>query len=337
VILIRADASTPLGTGHAMRCLALTQALRDHGGEVTLATAQLPDGIADRYVAEGASIVKLDVAPASAADLAETTAFAERTGAAWLVLDGYAFDDGYVEAVAAGRRVLLIDDWPRTLATPSLLLNQNLYAAAGDYPNLPPDRLLLGPSYALLRREYAAVPPPVREAGPLERILVTLGGADPDNVTARVVAALARDAQTASTDITVVVGAAHPAAEALRHDIAAVGFQPLRDVRDMLAVEDWADLAIGAAGTTSLELAARGLPMILAVLTDNQVRVAAEMERRGAALSCGAPDAGFETRLLGAIRLLGEWSRRELVSSAGRAIVDGLGAGRVAERLLAAD
>jgi UDP-2,4-diacetamido-2,4,6-trideoxy-beta-L-altropyranose hydrolase len=335
VILIRVDASTALGTGHAMRCLALTQALRDRGADVTLATAALPDGIADRYGAEGVSIVRLDASTASGADRTATLALADRVGATWLVVDGYSFDDAYVDALAGPLQVLLIDDWPRTLASPALLLNQNVYAAAEDYPSLMPERLLLGPGYALLRREYAN-PPALRQPGPLERILVTLGGADADNVTSRVVAALARDGQLANADVSVVIGAAHPAPEQLRHQVAEAGFEPLQDVRDMLELEDWADLAVGAAGTTALEMASRGLPVVQVVLMDNQVRVAAAMQERAAAISCGVPDAGFERCLERSIGLLRSWARREVMSSAGRALVDGQGAGRVAARLVGA-
>lgn len=336
MILVRTDASTALGTGHAMRCLALTQALRDRGSDVTLAAAALPEAIADRYRAEGADVARLDAETASEADVAATLRLAERLRPDWLVVDGYSFGDGYVDAVATRVPLLLIDDWPRDVTTPALLLNQNGYATRGDYPGLELAQLLLGPSHALLRREYASPPPARREPSRVDRILVTLGGADPDNVTARVVAVLADRARREPAEVRVVIGAAHPAADALEHAVTTAGFTALRDIRDMRAEQDRADLAIGAAGTTSLELASRGLPAIHAVLIDNQVRVAAEMERSGVSISVGAPDAGFEARLDAAIEALRDEGRRAAMSAAGRALVDGQGARRVAARLLGA-
>jgi UDP-2,4-diacetamido-2,4,6-trideoxy-beta-L-altropyranose hydrolase len=328
-----------------MRCLALTQALRDRGSAVTLAAATLPATIGERYRDEGAEHMPLDVTPGSQGDITATRALADRLGAEWIVVDGYGFDDRYVDALGARVRLLLVDDWPRKVATPALLLNQNAYARPDQYAGLARDRLLLGPPYALLRREYATAPPRDREtrsrgdgsqdaAAPPGRILVTMGGADPDNVTARVVAALAGLPQTGPRDVRVVIGAAHPAADALERRVRQAGFEPLRDVRDMLGLEDWADIAIGAAGTTSLELASRGLPTIHAVLMDNQVAVAEEMERLRVSISAGPPDEGFEERLGTALGTLDDGSRRAAMSEAGRRLVDGQGAGRVAAHLL---
>jgi spore coat polysaccharide biosynthesis predicted glycosyltransferase SpsG len=163
---------------------------------------------------------------------------------------------------------------------------------------------------------------------------VTLGGTDPQNVTARVVASLAGSESTRDAEVRVVIGTAHPAVEALERAVTEAGFEALRDTRNMLALEDWADVAIASAGTTSLELAARGVPAIHAVLADNQVRVAAEMVRRGVALSCGEPDEGFEGRLLAAVEALDDGERRARMSAAGRRLVDGQGSARVAGRLL---
>ena len=40
-LVIRVDASTQIGTGHLMRCLALAQAWKDAGGQVTFIYPQL--------------------------------------------------------------------------------------------------------------------------------------------------------------------------------------------------------------------------------------------------------------------------------------------------------
>ena len=48
ILLIRADASINIGTGHLMRCLALAQAWKDAGGEVAFITACRNEGLVER-------------------------------------------------------------------------------------------------------------------------------------------------------------------------------------------------------------------------------------------------------------------------------------------------
>lgn len=54
-VLIRADASTEIGTGHLMRCLALVQGWRERGGHATFVTACESDGLRQCLSDEGSS------------------------------------------------------------------------------------------------------------------------------------------------------------------------------------------------------------------------------------------------------------------------------------------
>src|SRR5262249_32858596 len=104
----------------------------------------------------------------------------------WLVLDGYHFDAAYQQAIrAAGYRLLVIDDMahlPQYYA--DVLLNQNMHATALHYHCNPEATLLLGSCYALLRPEFPAWRGRQRSVPEVARkVLVTMGGSDPDNVT----------------------------------------------------------------------------------------------------------------------------------------------------------
>src|SRR4029079_14179248 len=86
-LVVRADAGERIGTGHVMRCLAISQAWREVGGKTVFVTGPLPAALASRLHAEGADVRHLP----GGDDAEETIAPAGELGAKWIILDGYAF------------------------------------------------------------------------------------------------------------------------------------------------------------------------------------------------------------------------------------------------------
>ncbi len=332
-LLIRADADPRMGTGHVMRSLALAQCWMDNVGPVTLAAHRLPDGLRDRLISEGVTV------RAVSENIADTVELAKELSAAVVVLDGYHFT-GDDERVFhdAGFPVLALDDYGHTTHTHATwVLNQNLGASEETYAARGPHtKLLLGSRYAMLRREFLEAvthrrPCPVR----VDNILVTMGGADPDNVTADVLRALAWSSQGAQ-NIRVVVGGSNPHAAVLEaiakdhpHRITL-----LRNVTDMPALMAWADLAVTAGGTTCWELAACGVPMAVVTIADNQVALAKAIGAAGFGFDLGWPS---ELRGDDTIALLDSFiedrATREEMSAAARKAVDGWGVSRVVQAL----
>src|SRR5262249_50630857 len=139
---------------------------------------------------------RLAVEPGSLGDSQTLADLARQWGADRLVIDGYQFGGGYQRSLKeAGLWVLVVDDYGHAdHYCADGVLNQNLHAREGLYGHREPGvRLLLGVRYALLRREFTrwrgwerSIP---AEAG---KLLVTLGGSDPENVTDKAVRALGR-------------------------------------------------------------------------------------------------------------------------------------------------
>ncbi|MCX8156080.1 MAG: UDP-2,4-diacetamido-2,4,6-trideoxy-beta-L-altropyranose hydrolase [Verrucomicrobiae bacterium] len=332
-LLLRADASPAMGTGHVMRCLALAEAWQAGGGRALLLSRALPPALVRRAEAQGVAVLELPAAAQEGEDIRLTAQTAARQDAHWVVVDGYHLPPALCPMLqAAGLRVLWVDDFgtPESFA-PDLLLNQNLGAAAAWYPHLAPStELLLGPRFALLRREFAgwhtwARPIPPR-AG---RLLVTLGGSDPANVTARVIEALRRLGERAPTAL-ILAGAANPHAEALARAVEGLPHQLVRQADDMPRLMAEADLALAAGGTTVWELAVMGLPALLLCLADNQRRNCEALAAAGAALNLGWHAEATPEAIAQALEALAaDAPRRGAMSAAGRQLVDGRGAGRV--------
>src|SRR5258705_3656609 len=127
-LILRADASARIGTGHVMRCLALAQAWLDGGGQACFACAECPPALQQRLAGEGVTSETIHAEPGGAEDARATARLARKRGARWIALDGYHFGPSYQAHLrAAGLRLLLLDDEARASSYEAdLLLNQNL-------------------------------------------------------------------------------------------------------------------------------------------------------------------------------------------------------------------
>src|SRR5215208_338295 len=153
-MLVRADASAEIGTGHVMRCLALAQAWQENKGTAHFAFASMTPALEAQLRAENMAITSLDASPGSDEDATQTIALAERAGAEWIVVDGYHFDALYQKAIKeANLRLVFMDDYGHASRYwADVVLNQNIYANDALYLNREPDtQLLLGTRYVLLR------------------------------------------------------------------------------------------------------------------------------------------------------------------------------------------
>ncbi len=337
-LLVRADASVTMGTGHVMRCLALAQAWQDAGGAAIFAASQITPAMRSRLAAESCEVVAVSGAAGTAEDAGQTAALAREWNAAWIVVDGYQFTGEYQRAIKdAGSKLLILDDYGQSEHyCADLVLNQNVDAHARLYTEREPyTRLLLGTKYSLLRREFGRWRDWKREIVPLARkVLVTMGGSDPENVTARAIAALER-AHIEGAEAKIVVGGSNPHFSELQKMFCDSPF-PIEFYRDALNIGEfmaWADMAVSAAGSTCWELSFLGLPPVLLDLAQNQTSMAEQLHKRHCAIHAGNGTAAIE-RLAEAVRSLAESRQlRETLSQNLRRLVDGEGSRRVVSAL----
>ena len=333
-LILRADASIAIGTGHMMRCLALAQAWQDSGGVCVFVMADSTSAIAARLKAEYMELISVRASRNPLQELKAVAEIARHYSAKWVVIDGYQFDSEYQRALSrAGVKVLCIDDSGTVEHYSSdIVLNQNLHASRALYRSREArTRLLLGPRYALLRREFSASRSFKREIPPrAHKVLVTMGGSDPDNVTLRIIEAL-NLSKSGDLQVTIVVGGSNPHFSSLQHATKSFpGMRLLRDAPNMLQFMTWADVAISAAGTTCWEMCLVGLPAILIDLAENQRPVAEELHRQQIAIHAGSTATVDPSRIVGQLTaLLDSPERRGDMSRRGQLLVDGRGAERV--------
>jgi UDP-2,4-diacetamido-2,4,6-trideoxy-beta-L-altropyranose hydrolase len=339
-LIIRADASSRIGTGHVMRCLALAQRWQHNGGRVVFAQAETTPALEQRLKTAAIEIVPITALLGSVEDGDQTSDSARQFGAQWIVADGYAFGASWQKHIKdAGFRLLVLDDYGHAEHYHAdIVLNQNASAHEQLYACRDAStRLLLGTRYALLRPEFSIWRDWKREIPKrATKVLVSLGGSDPDNTTSVVVKTLA---QLSNIQSVIVAGGSNPHLPALEEFVAShtPSMRLETNVANMPELMAWADIAISAAGSTSWELAYMGLPSALIVTGSNQEGIADKLGREKISINLGNHHHLSGEKIIGVVAsLLTGAAQRHDMSERARLLVDHRGANRVVSYLTAA-
>jgi len=340
LILFRADSSSQIGVGHVMRCFALAQAWQLEGGHVVFLSHCESDALRQRITDAGMELISIVSSHPDPRDLQtmldilRTRSAAASKDQIWLVLDGYHFDPVYQQAVrAAGYRLLVIDDMAHLPAYHAdILLNQNLGAEKLKYNYDSDTTLLSGSQYVLLRQEFLVWRGWQREIPDMARkVLVTMGGGDPDNVTLKIIHAL-EQVRVDGLETVVVVGGSNPHYEMLQSAIRNLQLKIRleRNAPNMPELMAWADVAISAGGSTCWELAFMRVPSLVLAVAENQLGVVKQLETMGMAVNLGWHQQVASFQIARSLMcLLASAERRTLLAHRCHAQVDGDGVDRV--------
>lgn len=331
-MLIRADASLAIGTGHAMRCLALAQAWQDSGGEAILVAAELPVSMLSRFSDNKITELRVEAVPGSPDDARCLISELSRINPDWMVIDGDRFRADYLRSIhASGSRVLLIDDYAdRPSFSADMIVNPNFGADPERYRTRGFQApVLAGSHYALLRREFqASRVREVRERG--NRILVTLGGSDPEDLTSQIASALAA---CPDLDVTIVAGGAYANKDRLVSQ-AGPGTKLIFNSHNMHDLMMEADIAITIAGGTLWELLSLGCAVLSYARTPGGAYLATCLAQKGMIVDMGEISCFDPGKIVPVVREIeNSISTRQHMASQGQTLVDGLGAKRVADML----
>ncbi len=346
-ILIRADASSAIGSGHVARCLTLAQVLRDSGAEVLFACRMLPGNSLARLQAQGFRTIALPAHypgenpslgieallpwQADIGALGDSLAPEDRFD--WIVVDHYGLDHQWQGAARQwARRIAAIDDLNNRKHAVDLLFDQNLTANDPAYAQrtLTPGRQLFGPRYALIRDEFRREPVLINPRP--GRVLVNFGGLDGAGETWKAMRALAGFTEL---EVDFIAGNANPALEQMQAMVAQhPGWRLQTFVSDFAPLMAQADLFIGAGGGTSWERATLGLPTICIAVAGNQQANAERLAAAGAHVYLGTSEQVDVDCLRQAVGfVLSNFSLRQSLAQCSRRLVDGLGARRFAVAL----
>lgn len=314
-----------------MRCLTLAKAIEARGGECRFLASPSAAAILQAFGAPAGGSAPIEE-PADLDSLVDQAADALAAfGANAVIVDHYRLTPAQEARLGAGRRLAIIDDLPDRPHVCDLLIDPGFGEDRGG------GETLAGPAYGLVRAEFAALREQSlfrRSPGAPSRALIALGMTDFGGVTEKVLAVVAQTRSELEFDI--VVGGQAPSVRRLIDLAWSNARLKLHiDAPDMARLMARADIAVGAGGSSTWERACLGLPSITLMLADNQAPATLRVAEMGATFAVDARQAGWEARLAEAwTKLLADGAARMALSRASADLCDGLGADRVAERLL---
>jgi UDP-2,4-diacetamido-2,4,6-trideoxy-beta-L-altropyranose hydrolase len=344
-IYFRADASIGIGSGHVMRCLTLAVELRTNGADVHFLCRDLPGNMASIIKQQGFKVEMLPVAAGPIdwqQDSIITAQIIEnsQTFPDWVIVDNYALDWRWESSIrSCCKQIMVIDDLANRKHDCELLLDQNYYSDMSHrYQELVPAdcRLLLGPEYALLRREFVeARATMTAKRDYIKKLLIFFGGSDPTNETMKALQAI-QILKPHDITIDVVIGSSNPRKVMLQELCSKIPGVVLHcQINNMAEFMAEADLAVGAGGTTSWERCFLGLPTIGVIVADNQERLVCDLAKFGAMVSLGRSESVTPLTIADAVaQLITNNEMRRIIRERCQELMPGNGTGTVIKALM---
>ena len=292
-VVFRVDASLKIGTGHVMRCLTLANLLKKKFVDVSFICREHKGNLINYILENGfhVHVLKESIQPipkktnyaewlgvSYEQDANETIGFLKNMNIDWMIVDHYSIDIKWEKLVSPYyKKLMVIDDLANRRHHCDILLDQTYKRKEKDYNCLtnPEAILLLGPKYALLRREFSKLRNSSlgkKRNKTIKHIIVYLGGIDSENLTESVLDKLKYCNISETTQITVLMGSQAPFLSQIRTAVKKSPFSAKIeiDTKHIAEIMSDADLSIGASGSTTWERCCLGLPSIQFCISDNQ-------------------------------------------------------------------
>lgn len=345
-IVIRADASNHIGSGHIMRCLVLASALKEQGHQVEFASRPQQGDLIE-FVRNKGFIVKELATPSNWLTPKDSADYVSWLQVSWqddaesliqqfnnvelIIVDHYGINIDWELACKKhfACKLFAIDDLLRQHHA-EVVLDQTLSRTPSDYQQLNPAGLALtGCNFALLNPHFVECREKALQTSfslAQAKLLITMGGIDQPNATLQTLEALSVITEN-KPFVTVLLSPKAPHYDSVKQFCTehASWISHIDFVENMAELMLKHQAAIGAPGTTSWERACLGIPSIIIPLAENQKMISEQLVKVNAAIKVNLPD--ISSTLLAAYQsLIERWHDMRLSNLA---VCDGLGLFRV--------
>ena len=336
-VVFRVDSSAQLGSGHLMRCLTLAEVLHESGAEIRFICGDL-DGNLNAFVQEKGILVT--VLPRTSlvdalADAKQTILSLGSERPEWMVVDHYGLDVEWEQRLKPFvERLLVIDDHSGRSHDCNVLLDQNYSENGAEwYRGLIPTtcKMLLGPDFALLRKEFGELRGQVSRRKSMDNLLVFFTTGEDQGETLKAMRGIEMFGQAKNVDV--VVGRANKHHTTIKNmcDEMHWGYHCQIDYMPSLIAR--ADLVVGAGGSSNWERCALGVPALVTILARNQITIAEALHSAGIVCNLGWHHALKPADYKDALNKMEMWLLSDMSNKA-LGLVDTAGAKRVVNAMI---
>lgn len=255
-----------------MRCFSLFEIVSGQY-KCSIITKVIPETSTLRY--DHLDIIKIETDINEDDEIKQISLFVRKGDI--VVLDGYMFVTSYQNKLRKlGVKIICIDDIHACHFTSDVVINHAPEIKPDSYSIEPYTELFLGLQYAILRKDFYSGSNQ-REINKFNAFLISMGGADIQNNSLRIVKQLLRAKPGAKVNI--VIGPANQHIETLtsfiqkNNLINQVRLSSNLSAKEIVNQIQLADAMICPASTTLYEACAIGIPIISGKTADNQTDI----------------------------------------------------------------
>lgn len=335
IVFVRADANASIASGHIMRCLTIAHCLRLHHAKVTFIVA---DSVSRQALLKQneTSILCLDsVWDKMDSELDALVSLISTRHPDYFLLDSYSVTDSYMRTLQSLVKLVYLDDLQAFPYPANLIINYDFNVDTAFYGNTP---ALTGPAYTPLRPQFKDVSYVVSKK--VSSILLTTGATDPFHICTHFLSALLENSCFTDTlsVVHILAGSLTPNTDFFDIHNAPFSVQIHKNVSEMAALMAECDLAFSAGGTTLFELCSVGVPSVSFSISNEQLPCVNAFDSMQVIPYIGdvRTDSDFYNVLLekGA-KIAEDFSYRKEISAHMRNYIDGKGAERITQSILA--